>query len=94
VLPTRYRPPGRLEDFDTDEAEFSVSAFDFPMIDHTRLSRDQRCAIVVRNFGKSSARLAVVDFPGSYASLKEKPYIQEMIRDLLGTKKATDEERP
>ena len=87
-------PRAGSEDFDTDEAEFSVSVFDFPMIDHTRLSRDQRCAVVVRNFGKSSARLAVVDFPGSYASLKEKPYIQEMIRDLLGTKKATDEERP
>ncbi|MBI4916020.1 MAG: hypothetical protein HY825_09240 [Acidobacteria bacterium] len=87
-------PRAGSEDFDTDEAEFSVSVFDFPMIDHTRLSRDQRCAIVVRNFGKSSARLAVVDFPGSYASLKEKPYIQEMIRDLLGTKKPTDEERP
>jgi hypothetical protein len=50
--------------------------------------------ITVRNFGKSSARLAVVDFPGSYASLKEKPYIQEMIRDLLDTKKPTDQERP
>ncbi len=87
-------PRAGSEDFDTDEAEFSVSVFDFPMIDHTRLSRDQRCAIVVRNFGKSSARLAVVDFPGSYASLKEKPYIQEMIRDLLGSKKPTDEERP
>ena len=80
-------PRAGSEDFDTDEAEFSVSVFDFPMIDHTRLSRDQRCAVVVRNFGKSSARLAVVDFPGSYASLKEKPYIQEMIRELLGARK-------
>jgi len=80
-------PRGPLGDYDTDEAEFWSGFFDFPMIDHTRLSRDQRCAVVVRNFGKSSARIALVDFPGSYASLKEKPYIQEMIKDLLGAKK-------
>ena len=78
---------GSSGDYDTDEAEFWSGFFDFPMIDHTRLSHDQRCAVVVRNFGKSSARIALVDFPGSYASLKEKPYIQEMIKDLLGAKK-------
>jgi hypothetical protein len=80
-------PRGQSGDYDTDEAEFWVGFFDFPMIDHTRLSHDQRCAVMVRNFGKSSARIALVDFPGSYASLKEKPYIQEMIKDLLGAKK-------
>jgi hypothetical protein len=77
---------GQSGDFDTDEAEFWTGFFDFPMIDHTRLSRDQRCAVVVRNFARSSARIALVVFPGSYASLKEKPYIQEMIKDLLGAK--------
>lgn len=71
-------------ELETDEAEFWVDYFDFPMIDHVRLSRDQRCAVVIRNYGKASARLSLVTFPGSYASLKEKPYIQEMIRDLLG----------
>ncbi len=80
-------PRGTSGDYDTDEAEFWSGFFDFPMIDHTRLSHDQRCAVVIRNFGTSSARIALVDFPGSYASLKEKPYIQEMIKDLLGAKK-------
>lgn len=74
----------------TDNAEFWVDYFDFPMIDHVRLSRDQRCAVVIRNFGKASARVSLVYFPGSYASLKEKPYIQEMIRDLLGAKDAKE----
>lgn len=82
-------PRAGTAEFDTDEAEFGIGFFDFPMIDHTRLSRDQRCAIVVRNFGKSSARVTLVNFPGSYASLKEKPYIQEMIKDLMGAKKET-----
>jgi len=78
---------------ETDESEFWTDFFDFPMIDHTRLSRDQRCAVVVNNFGKASARIAVVYFPGSYASLKEKPYIQEMIQELLGAKQATGTEK-
>jgi hypothetical protein len=81
---------GQSGDYDTDEAEFWTGLFDFPMIDHMRLSQDQRCAVIVRNFGRSSARIALVDFPGSYASLKEKPYIQEMIQDLLGAKKPAD----
>jgi len=78
---------------DTDDAEFWVDYYDFPMIDHTRLSRDQRCAVVIKNFGKASARIALVYFPGSYASLKEKPYIQEMIKDLLGAKQASEPDK-
>ncbi len=82
------------KEVETDDAEFWTDYFDFPMIDHTRLSRDQRCAVVIRNFGKDSARIALVYFPGSYASLKEKPYIQEMIRDLLGAKQPNAGARP
>ncbi len=80
-------------DIETDDAEFWVDYYDFPMIDHTRLSRDQRCAVVIKNFGKASARIGLVYFPGSYASLKEKPYIQEMIKDLLGAKQASDTDK-
>jgi len=78
---------------DTDDAEFWVDYYDFPMIDHTRLSRDQRCAVVIKNFGKASARIGLVFFPGSYASLKEKPYIQEMIKNLLGAKQSSEPDR-
>ena len=83
-------PKGQTGDFEANEAEFWTGFFDFPMIDHTRLSHDQRCAVIVKNFGQSSARIALVDFPGSYASLKEKPYIQEMIQELLGPKPPAD----
>jgi len=83
-------PKEGSHEIDTDDAEFWVDFFDFPMIDHTRLSHDQRCAVVIKNFGQSSAKIGLVFFPGSYASLKEKPYIKEMIRDLLGAKQASD----
>ena len=61
---------------------FHVGYFDFPMIDNTRLSRDQRCAVVLDEFGDSSAELTLVYFPGSYASLKEKVSYDEVIERL------------
>jgi len=74
-------------EYRTDDAEFWVGYYDFPMIDHVRLSRDQRFAVILRNFGGGSARIAAVYFPGAYASLKEKPYVQEMVKSLLQTNK-------
>ena len=77
-------------EFRTDDAEFWVGYYDFPMIDHVRLSRDQRFAVILRNFGGGSSRIAAVYFPGSYASLKEKPYVQEMVKNLLQTNKPAE----
>ena len=61
---------------------FHVGHFDFPMIDNTRLSRDQRCALVLDQFDDSSAELTLVYFPGSYASLKEKASYDEVVERL------------
>jgi hypothetical protein len=74
---------------ETQIAEFWVGFFDFPMIDNKRLSDDQRCAIVLNSFdrAKSFADITLVYFPGSYASLKEKPYYQEVVRHLLPEEK-------
>jgi len=79
---TRKEPPAEVE---TNVAEFGVGFFDFPIIDNTRLSSDQRCAIVLTAFGESSADITAIYFPGSYASLKEKPYYQEVVQNLLKT---------
>ncbi|HTK81201.1 MAG TPA: hypothetical protein VL633_02830 [Bacteroidota bacterium] len=62
--------------------EFWISFFDFPQIDNTRLSHDQRCAIVMTNFDEQSVDLSVLAFPGSHASLREKPYFDEIINNL------------
>ena len=61
---------------------FHVGYFDFPMIDNTRLSRDQRAAVVLNEFGDGSADLTLVYFPGSYASLKEKVSYDEVVERL------------
>ncbi len=63
---------------------FSVGVYDFPMIDNTRLSKDQRAAIVVNQLNDAGADLTLVYFPGSYASLKEKVSYDEVVEKLRG----------
>jgi hypothetical protein len=63
--------------------DFGVGPFDFPMIDNSRLSHDQRFAVVLNAFDKESAFITLVCFPGRYASLKEKPYYDDIVKRLL-----------
>jgi hypothetical protein len=78
----------------TKTATFVASFFDFPMIDNTRLVRGQRCAVVLNAFSEQSADLTLVLFPGTYASLKEKPYYNEVIESVLSaTKKINPQAR-
>jgi len=72
---------------ETKTASFTVSYFDFPMIDNTRLNKGQRCAVVLNNFTDESVDLTLVLFPGAYASLKEKPYYNEVIENVLSASK-------
>ncbi len=65
------------------DSTFSLGFFDFPMIDNTRLSNGARCAIVLTAFDNESAEITLVYFPGSRASLKDKPFYDEVITDLL-----------
>ena len=63
--------------------DFGVGPFDFPMIDNSRLSHDQRFAVVLNAFDEESALITLVYFPGRYASLKEKPYYDDIVKRLL-----------
>jgi hypothetical protein len=74
-------PPDRPDLADT-RATFDVSYFDFPMIDNTRLANGLRCAVTLSNFSEAGADLATVCFPGEYASLKDRPYYDEVIQKL------------
>jgi hypothetical protein len=65
--------------------KFQVAHFDFPMIDNTRLSNDQRAAVVITQFGDSSAEITMVYFPGSYASVKEKMSYDEVVEQFRRT---------
>ena len=78
-------PKDTLGNVETNTAEFWVGFFDFPMIDNTRLTNDQRCAVALNAFEDGLASITLAYFPGSYASLKEKPYYQEVVQNLMKT---------
>jgi hypothetical protein len=78
-------PTDNAGNVETSTAEFWTGFFDFPMIDNTRLPHDQRAAVVLNAFEDDSADLTLTFFPGSYASLKEKPYYQEVVQNLMKT---------
>jgi hypothetical protein len=63
---------------------FRLGYYDFPMIDNTRLSRDQRAAVVLNQTNEGGADITLVYFPGSYASLKEKVSYDEVMEKLRG----------
>lgn len=71
---------------DATFSNFTISPFDFPMINNTRLPRGWRCAIVMRKFEDHIVDLTLVFFPGSRASLKEKPFYDEAMQELLSTR--------
>jgi len=66
------------------DTNFSVGLFDFPMIDNTRLSDNQRAAVSLIALTPNVLSLKVAYFPSSRASLKDKPYYEEMTRQLVG----------
>jgi hypothetical protein len=68
--------------------DFRLGFFSTPMIDNTRLSNDQRVAIVLSDMNEVGATLSLVYFPGSRSSLREKPYYEEILRKLADTSAA------
>jgi hypothetical protein len=77
-------PEAPETNFTTITREFAVGPFDFPFIDNIRLSNDQRLALVLKEFAleEQRATITLVLFPGSHASLREKPFFQEIIQKL------------
>lgn len=70
------------EEVPDSRASFSVGFYDFPVIDNTRLPGGMRCAVTLSNFSPEAADLTTVCFPGEYASLKDRPYYDEVIQKL------------
>ena len=66
------------------QANFWVGLFAFPMIDNTRLSLSERCAVTLNSLSEDdNATLSVAFFQASRASLKDKLYYDEIINNLL-----------
>jgi hypothetical protein len=72
---------------------FWVGFADFPMIDSLRLPDGYRCAIVLRSVDDVLARISLLYFPTSRAALKDKPYYDEMMEDLLRARRRVTVQR-
>lgn len=68
------------------DTTFWVGSFDFPMIDNTHLTESERCAVAVTELTPDTLGLALAYFPGSRASLKDKPYYDDVLHDLVLSK--------
>jgi hypothetical protein len=77
------RPDLELVEKREIDTNFWVGLFDFPMIDNTRLSHGERCAVSLKALTPNVLSIALVYFPGSRASLKDKPYYDEVMHDLV-----------
>jgi hypothetical protein len=64
------------------DTNFIVGLFDFPMIDNTRLSGGERTSVSLTALNAKVLSVAVAYFPASRASLKDKPYYDEVMREL------------
>ena len=59
-----------------------ITLFDFPTVESVRLSKDGRLSVSITDYDDISAVLTVALFPGQYASLKEKPYYEDILKKL------------
>ena len=64
------------------DTNFIVGLFDFPMIDNTRLSGGERASVSLTALNSNVLSVALAYFPASRASLKDKPYYDEVLREL------------
>jgi hypothetical protein len=80
----RIGEPGGSGTFEIDDT-FVIGFFDFPLVDNIHLSDAQRCAVLLNEVhsreGFVKATLAY--FPASRSSLKDKPYYDEVVEELL-----------
>lgn len=65
------------------DVRFWVGLFALPMIDNTRLSHSERLSVSLTSLTPDHAEIALAYFPSSRASLKDKPYYDELEHDLL-----------
>jgi hypothetical protein len=71
------------------DTNFIVGLFDFPMIDNTRLSGSERCAVSLTVLNPSVVSVTLAYFPASRASLKDKPYYDEVIKNLVRNRQSS-----
>jgi hypothetical protein len=74
------------------DLEFTLDFFNFPLIDNTRLSHNQRFTLILEKFDLNTISLTAMVFPGLYASQRDKPFLNEAIQELSDQRDAQSPE--
>jgi len=77
------RKPDNDRNIHNSCASFWVSSFDFPLVDNTYLSEDERYGVAIDSIDKDTINLVLVYFPASYAGLKEKSFYHKKVLNHL-----------
>lgn len=75
------RPSAGAQDQEK-QVQFTVSPFEFPLIDNTRLDNRSRVSLVMSRVDDGGVTLLLVYFPGSRSSVKDRPYQNEVSKTL------------
>ena len=68
---------------------FWIDTFDFPMVNFTRVSRSERFTVVLQEYEPESvrAKARLIYFPSARVGAKDKPFIDDVISDLVHERK-------
>ena len=72
----------KADEFKSVEQKFKLNFFNFPMVDNTRLSNDQRFALIMTKFEAKAIHFSAIVFPGKYSSQRDKPFLDDVIHRL------------
>jgi hypothetical protein len=88
------RVSSAAEDFNFKTIQFTMSYFDTPFMNNTKLMDGSRFAFVLRNAdpARKIATIEIVSFPEEYMNLRDRPYFDEML-SKLGAKTPSHEEK-
>jgi hypothetical protein len=85
-------PEGRSDVGSTVKIRFKLNYYDTPFIDNTKLSNSIRFAITLQEIGtlgpeEKIVKMKVIFFPETYMSARDRPHLEEMLRQLIISKK-------
>ena len=69
--------------FDNQQISFWLDPFDFPAVNFSRLSSDERMAVVMTDYKEATAKIDFLYFPSSRSGISDKPYIDEVVTNLM-----------
>lgn len=84
----------KADQFRTIEQRFKLDFYNFPMVDNTRLSDDQRFTLIMTKFEDKGIHFSAIVFPGKYSSQRDKPFLDDVISRLQSENQKQAAEAP